>query len=227
MKYNDFEQLISPARMSRYLIACNNNTRQSMTLYRYNLKLSQELFTIESCFEIILRNAINNHCITNYGNDWLRDSISQGGIFQNSRCRTTAQSIQESLTKLGAFYTHDKLVAELGFGFWRYMFAQHQFVATGSRLLRIFPGRPAGSPGITYNQSFVFNLLKSINNLRNRIAHHEPICFQVGTNIKSTIYARQRYAELQQLFQWMSVDESSLLYGLDHVIDVCNKIDQL
>lgn len=31
-----------------------------MTLYRKNLQLSRELFTIISCFEIALRNAIDN-----------------------------------------------------------------------------------------------------------------------------------------------------------------------
>ena len=41
--------------MTRYVQACGGNTRKAMTLYRYNLQLSQELFTIISCFEIALR----------------------------------------------------------------------------------------------------------------------------------------------------------------------------
>ena len=67
--------------MERYVIACSNNTKKAMTLYRLNLKLSQELFTIISCFEIALRNAIDYHYSAIHGNHWLRDSINNGGIF--------------------------------------------------------------------------------------------------------------------------------------------------
>jgi hypothetical protein len=73
------------------------------------------------------------------------------------------------------------LVADLGFGFWRYMFAQHQFNATGRILLRVFPAKPTSTPAIQYNHTFIFNQLAQINNLRSRIAHHEPICFQITT----------------------------------------------
>ena len=50
MKFVDFEKIVSSKRMSRYLAACNGDTRKAMTLYRYNLRLSQEAFTIVSCF---------------------------------------------------------------------------------------------------------------------------------------------------------------------------------
>ncbi len=33
-------------------MACGGNTIKAMTLYRYNLKLSQELLTVISCFEV-------------------------------------------------------------------------------------------------------------------------------------------------------------------------------
>ena len=42
MRYSEFEELFSAKRMQKYLAACNNDTRRAMTLYRYNLRLSQE-----------------------------------------------------------------------------------------------------------------------------------------------------------------------------------------
>ena len=45
--------------MERYVTACGGDTRKAMTLYRYNLQVSQEMFTIVSCFEVALRNAID------------------------------------------------------------------------------------------------------------------------------------------------------------------------
>lgn len=218
---------MSAARMSRYLQSCDGNTKKAMTLYRQNLRLSQELFTIISCFEITLRNAINDICIFNFGNDWLKHAASKNGIFDNQRCYLTAKSINDTIIKLNKNYSHDKLIAEMGFGFWRYLFAQYQFNATKKILLKIFTSKPSSSSSIQYNQNFVFNQLAQINKLRNRIAHHEPICFSPSTSQKDTTFVRQHYVLIKQLFQWMNVDESALLYGIDHVTDVCNKIDNL
>ncbi len=213
--------------MSRYLRACNGNTKKAMTLYRYNLKLSQEIFTIVSCFEIALRNAIDEHCLTVLGNDWLLNSASIGGVFNNSQCRLAATNINDARRKLGAYYSHPKLVAELGFGFWRYMFAQHQYTATGRNLLSIFPSRPRSTATTQFNQTYIFNQLANINEVRNRIAHHEPICFLVRQPVIDTTYVRQHHVIILQFFQWMNIDQVTLLYGLDHINPICNQIDML
>jgi hypothetical protein len=226
MRYSDFEKIISPARMNRYLIACGGNSRKAMTLYRRNLQLSQELFTVISCFEVTLRNAIDAKCMMALGPDWLKNGVANGGIFDNRKCYLTKQTITDALNKLRT-YNHHKLVAELGFGFWRYMFAQNQFTATGRILLRVFPSKPTSTPTLQYNNTYIFNQLAKLNDIRNRIAHHEPICFLPGQAVINTTYARQNYNLILQLFQWMQIDESALLYGLDHINTVCNEIDNI
>lgn len=227
MKYQEFENIMSSQRMSRYLSACGGNSKRAMTLYRLNLHLSQELYTVISCFEIALRNAINKQCLNTLGNDWLKNGVLPGGIFDNQHCRLTKDTISEALRKLNSQYSHNKLVAELGFGFWRFMFAPHQYTATGRTLLHIFPAKPTSTPSVQYNQTFVFNQLAQLNKIRNRIAHHEPICFKSGQPIKDTTYTRQHYSLILQLFQWMTINEGALLYGLDHINTVCTKIDVL
>ena len=212
--------------MNRYRLACGGNTRKAMTLYRKNLQLTQELFTVISCFEIALRNALDAQMVPVLGADWLRDSAQPGGIFDNPGCRLTQENINDAIKKLKV-YTHNKLVAELGFGFWRYMFARHQFNATGRILLRVFPSKPTSTPSTQYNHSYVFNQLAALNNLRNRMAHHEPICFLPQQPVKNTTYARQHYNLILQFFRWMQIDEAALLYGLDHIHQVCNEIDNL
>lgn len=214
------------ARMNRYLTACGANSRKAMTLYRKNLQLTQELFTVISCFEVALRNAIDKQCVQVFGNDWLRDGANVGGIFDNSRCYQTKQNITESITKLHS-YSHFKLVAELGFGFWRFMFAQNQFNVTNRILLHVFPAKPISTRILQYNNTYIFNQLAKLNEIRNRMAHHEPICFLTGQSIKNTLYAREHYNLTLQLFQWMQIDEASLLYGLDHINTICNEIDNL
>jgi hypothetical protein len=227
MRFREFERIISTARMGRYVSACGGDTRKAMTLYRKNLKLSQELFTVEGCFEIALRNAIDEHYWNEHGSHWLRDAAGRGGIFDNQNCHITGSIITEAISNLGRAYTHQKLVAELGFGFWRYMFATHQYRAGGQTLLATFPLLPTSTPAVNYGANFIFNQLAKVNKLRNRIAHHEPVCFTPGRAVINTTYARQNYALLLQLFQWMSIDEASLLYGLDKVLQTCDVIDSL
>ena len=227
MRYLDFANILSTARMNRYLTACNGSTRKAMTLYRKNLQLSQELFTIVSCFEVALRNAIDKHYLSKLGNEWIRNAVRPGGTFNNVRCRVSYQTIAEEVRKLKSQYTHPKLVAALGFGFWRYLYSPHQYRAGGQTLLGVFSSRPTSTPTLQYNATYIFNELQRINSLRNRIAHHEPICFAPGQALIDTTYVRQHYNLILQLFQWMSIDESALLYGLDHIVVVCNEIDGL
>jgi len=226
MRYSDFASIMTYARMNRYLLACGGNSRKAMTLYRKNLQLSQELFTVISCFEVALRNAIDAQVTPTLGNDWLRDAAAPGGVFDNPKCRLTRDNINDAIGKL-YLYNHYKLVAELGFGFWRFMFAQNQFNATGRVLLRVFPSKPISTPAIQYNNTYIFNQLAQLNDIRNRMAHHEPICFLPGQPVKKTTYARQHYNLILQLFQWMQIDEAALLYGLDYINNVCHEIDNL
>lgn len=226
MKYSEFSSIMTNARMNRYLAACGGNTRKAMTLYRKNLQLTQELFTVISCFEIALRNSIDAIITLSLGSDWLRDAAANGGVFDTPGCRLTRENINDAIGKLHG-YSHYKLVAELGFGFWRFMFAQNQFNATGRVLLKVFPLKPSSTPAIQYNNKYIYNQLAQLNNIRNRMAHHEPICFLSGQPIKDTTYARQHYNLILQLFQWMQIDEAALLYGLDHINAVCSEIDSL
>jgi hypothetical protein len=135
VRYRNFERIMSVPRMSRYCTACGGDTKKAMTLYRLNLRLSQEMFTIISCFEIALRNAIDSHYLITLGDNWLKNAIRHVGIFANDNCSNTARYINDAILKVGASYSHPKVVAELGFGFWRYMFSRHQYRAGGKTYL--------------------------------------------------------------------------------------------
>lgn len=200
MKYSDFERIISPERMRRYLIACHYDTKKAMTLYRYNLKLSQEMFTVISCFEVVLRNKIDQEMKAHFGSDWLRDSILENGK-----------------------YTHSKLITEMGFGVWKFMYNNVQYAKTKKCLLKIFPNKPKSTPDIHYNNLYVFNELDRINYIRNRIAHHEPICFEKPLHIDIQ-YVKNCYHIIIQLFDWMDIDYKKLLYGIDHLNNAFGKI---
>lgn len=229
MKFSEFQQILSCKRLQRYLVACDNDTKKTMTLYRLNLNLSQEVFTLLSCFEVAIRNAIDRILVERFGPNWLRDAILPGGIFDVSGCHDSAKIIRKAydrLVRVGS-YSHSKLLAEMEFGVWKYMFANPQYRAVGRTLLAIFPNKPRSSATVQYNNTYIFNELDGINVLRNRIAHHEPICFARRQPEIATSYILNAYQTLHKLFMWMNIDSHSLLYGLDHVQQVCSRINSL
>lgn len=229
MKYTTFEHIISRKRLEKYLVAAGGDTRKAMTLYRLNLHLSQEMFTIVSCFEVALRNAIDANMTATKGENWLRDSVLRRGMFSNNQFKKTKTTILYTYKKLTADnrYSASKLLAEMEFGVWKYMFSPAQFTASGQTLLKIFPNKLRSTKEQQYNHSYIFNELDKINTLRNRIAHHEPICFVRGDEHANTSYIINEYQKIMTLFAWMGIDSTALLYGLDHVQKVCNEINTL
>ncbi len=221
MQFADFEKRISIPRMFKYLVACKHDTRKAMALYRANIRLSQDLFAVMCLFEVVLRNAIDMNYRATLGNSWLLNAVQPGGFLHARGCEKSLESVEDVVFKLGGTYSPDKAVAELTFGFWTYQFNSKQFAAGGSSLLNIFSARPFG-----LNHTGVFKKLSSINRIRNRIAHHEPICFGMPLSI-STAYAIRKYSQILEVLQWLGVDSYSLLYGVDHVhkeIDYINSI---
>ena len=227
MKYLEFTKIVSEPRMDRYLQAANYNTRKARTLYKFNQRLSQEIFIVIGYFEVALRNAIDRHYTHIHGSNWLNNFIEEHGIFKDTKCAPALKIIAKAQNKHSATATHSKVLSSLEFGFWRYLFSQPQFNAAGKSLLRIFPHKPLSNSTTQYNHTYVFNKLAVINRLRNRIAHHEPICFQSRSYLISTAEVQETYVLLLELFQWLGIAHKPLLYGLDHVKSLSEEIEVL
>lgn len=105
------------------------------------------------------------------------------------------------------------------------MFATPQYAAFGQRGLDVFPELRRRIPGLTNNM--VFDMLTKVNELRNRLAHHEPVCFRANMAIKDTVYARSMYNTLIDLIDGMGLETRKVLYGIDHVLAICDRIDNL
>lgn len=151
--------------------------------------------------------------IAKKGNDWLANAVQPGGYLDIAPgCEDTYHNIQEGIHKLSENFTHDRLIAKLTFGFWTYQFAPKEYAAAGSTLLDIFPNRSFGT-----KQKTIFQYLIKINDIRNRIAHHEPICFDKQTGTISTSYAEKRYNLIIELLNWLGCTPKKILYGIDGV----------
>jgi len=218
-----FHTAVSSSRFNKYLNACGNNRRKARKLYRANLALSEKLYSVIGIFEVILRNSIDRHFKNLYGNTWLEDASAPGGFFDTSPgCGRSIHAIQTAIHKLGSNYTHDRLIAKLTLGFWVFQFSIKEYAAAGSTLLHIFTNRPFGT-----RQKDIFKKLISINELRNRIAHYEPICFNNKTGCISTEHTSQCYHTIIQLLEWLGCNASKILYGIDGVKKTTGEIDAL
>lgn len=122
----------------------------------------------------------------------------------------------------GGRYTNDRVVSSVTFGFWTYLFTRVPFRRGGSTLLQIFPAKTVG-----LGQRAIFNELQTIKDFRNRIAHHEAICFD-STGTKSTVSVRANYALVIKYIQFLGYQESHIYLGLDILPDkIMQKIDTL
>jgi len=115
----------------------------------------------------------------------------------------------------------------MDFWFWRFLFAQPQFFAAGQSLLNSFPTEPTSTPMVQYNHTFVFNKMDKFNKFKNRIAHHEPICFQPNTSTMDSSYIRTNYQIIMDLYTWLIIDAAKLLFGLDHNRKLVAKLDNM
>jgi|SRR5579859_781746 len=226
MKFREFEKLISPQRLLKYRVSCKMNGRRTLRLYRANIRMSQTFFSVLSVFEVVLRNKIDLHYKVQFPStqgspEWLVASILPGGIFTINGCQNSFKKIKRAYDDLGINYTHDKLLAELSFGFWKFMFAGKQYQAGGNTLLSIFPSLPA-----RYNQGLIYHKLDRLNAIRNRIAHHEPICFGSG-NLIDTTYVRSHFQDIVDLLSYMNIDSKQLLFGIDGVLKSAAYIDTI
>ena len=79
MKYPDYERAFSAARLKKYLTACGGDTAKALILYRQNVKLCQKFYGMLNIFEVILRNAINEHYKAYFNDsDWIRSQLAPG-----------------------------------------------------------------------------------------------------------------------------------------------------
>ena len=195
--FEDAQKLFSKARMQKYLRACGSSEEQAMQLYSYNACLSQAFFGVVSLFEVILRNAINEHYLKTLGEDWIINQAVPGGLLEHEADEVAFTKNAYDKEKV---YSHDKMVGSFTFGFWTYLFTKRNYKIGGKTLLQIFPRRAKGT-----TQKMVYADITAIREFRNRIAHHEPICFDKKGMI-NTDYILRHYDLIKEYMCYMGVD---------------------
>lgn len=201
ISYQEALKIFSPARMQKYLRACKGDEGKAMQLYQYNACLSQAFFGVVSLFEVILRNAINEHYLQTLGANWIVNQAIPNGLLEYESEEVT---FTKNAYEKEHVYSHDKMVGSFTFGFWTYLFTKRNYKIGGKTLLQIFPNRAKGT-----TQKIVYADITAIREFRNRIAHHEPICFDAQGAI-NTNYINRHYALIQEYIRYMAVDVANV-----------------
>lgn len=228
MNYTEYENILTNTRLRRYLASCRNDQDRAIKLYYENIRLSEALFAVISLFEVALRNAIDKHYTNTLGDvDWLLHASEDGGAFDIPACEDTKMNIRYAKMRIENGYSKGDLLSCCELGIWTYMFENVQYRVLGGNLLDIFPNRPLTVGKETFDNLYVLRELKKINRVRNRIAHHRPICFYEGRNQIHTGRVRYIYGHMLSILQWMGIDGHQLFAPVDHVIPACNRIDAI
>ena len=218
MKYEKYEKALSVPRIGKYKIACNGDKNKALILYRYNIKLCQKFYGILGVLEVVLRNAINDHYKAYLkDNEWLITQSQSGFLtnYQDAILNESNKLIQNHK------YTHDKLVASLSLGVWTFLFSRNCYKNSGKTLLQIFPNKRHG-----LNRKDIYVDLDKIRVFRNRIAHHEPLCFD-SLGAINVAHVKDIYALVIKYVEFLGYCPNKLLYGVETPLSTIGKIDEL
>lgn len=159
---NNEQQLIraiSPERLQKYMGASKGDSSKALELYKENAILAASFYPFLQGIEITLRNAIHREMSAKWGENWF-DKAPLG--------RKEREMIEKSIRYLQADFTSGHLLADLSFGFWIRLLSTHYYQALWVPCLyKCFK--------IRKHQKQIHAQLVDVLDLRNRIAHYEPI----------------------------------------------------
>jgi len=161
------EQWISRERLNRYRAA----REDTVDLYLWNAALSAQFLELIGHVEVLMRNAVHAKLAPHSANQrWYADSYYNF----SPKAVNQIQSARSSATRGNQPETPGKVVAELMFGFWRFLLSSRYQSTVWPRIKTAFHGVPAHARDRAELEKVVIR----VHDLRNRVAHHEPVFHQ-------------------------------------------------
>lgn len=176
MSFEDYEQLlelITAERLGSYFHASNNQTKDAFKLYEWNMRASAAVMELTSIVEVVVRNALDRELCK-----WAQAKHDEESWFNlaplDSQGKKDIQKARDRATQWGKREErHGRVLAELSFGFWRYLLEQRYFASLWVPAThRTFGYADAN---IRTRQRLVKKHIERLHFVRNRAAHHEPI----------------------------------------------------
>ena len=201
MEYNKpfFEKVFSNKRMERYFRLYEDEKR-AIDHYRSNIELAESFYPCLSVFEVTLRNALSRELETMAGReDWYSIFPTTPGLVNLNRYITQAQ---KQIINRKENVTPAKVIAELTLGFWVSLLNSEY-----ERLLwkHLRQRKNVSAP------------LNSFRAFRNRVFHHESICWNLHC-------VSEIHDSLFLMLEWMNKDLPLWLKPIDRFEDTKERI---
>lgn len=181
------EAALSFERFGRYVRWANGDRDQALRLYALNMRLSAALYVPLQMLEVVLRNRMHVVLADTLGPWW----FDRPDILMSAHQPAQLRKARRHLSDQRKAETPDRLVAALTFGFWTSMLSPKHEALWQTILHRI--ARRDDGRGL--RRKDFSGPLFLIRDVRNRIAHHEPILHREPAD---------RYADMIRLTRWMS-----------------------
>lgn len=156
---------LSEPRFSTYLSKANGDEAFAFALYLYNARLAEAFLFPLGVSEITLRNAVDGVLVRRFGANWQVDAAFRDDLLTPE----SRAALDKAMDRAGSA-DRGRIIAELTFDFWSNLFRVDyaDFWRTHANIA--FPGLGRGE-----GRREIQAIVKEINRLRNRVAHHEPI----------------------------------------------------
>lgn len=166
---------LSASRMSTYEAATQMNSHgdsSALQLYAWNAEVSGALLAPLHICEVVIRNTVADALTMVYGDKWPWTQTFERSLPDPQHGYSPRRDLQ-SVRKKGD--TAGKVIPELSFVFWQKMFTSRYDNRIWEPYLRdVLPNISDNKP-VSQLREDIYKKLERVRQLRNRIAHHEPI----------------------------------------------------
>lgn len=190
----------------------------ALALYDWSTEVAGALHEDIGRVEVVFRNTLDQALVT-HGNalGWPTVWYQRPSLFPGKHGRRATDEIRTArarASRRGPAEAHGKVIAELSFGFWRFLCSLPYLTSLWvPALTQAFPNHPdAGDPRAVRHD--VEDRIQRIHFLRNRIAHHEPIHQRD---------LRHDHASILEVTGWICADTGLWLTTTSRTVEVLQR----
>lgn len=220
------DRSITPTRMGTYLSAAAGDADRARTLYLWDRDLAVAFLGDLAILEVALRNAMSARLEAKWGPEWYKNP----DMPLDDRSMNTLSTAWGRIT---GEKTAGKLVAQCMFGFWRGLLDKGDHAGKPPRRVRCdyeelwrgvldkaFPGGrvQAKKDAKRWNREYALAVVSRVNELRNRVAHHEPLIYGLplpGQERRLTV--QEAHEDTMRLAAMLDRDLHGFLQGRSQV----------
>lgn len=215
------DKSITPIRMSTCLNAANGDRDKARELYLWDRDLAVAFLADLAILEVALRNAMAQQLEIKWGHDWYSNLALPLDDRTLKALNLAWKQIKDPQKTSG------KLIAQCTFGFWRRLLDKGDYYGIEPRRVRCdyeilwrgvldkaFPGgrQQARKDQRRWNREYALSIVGRVNDLRNRVAHHEPLINGIPLNgQKVRVSAQQLHEDTMRLAAMLDRDLHSFL----------------